>query len=127
MASRLRTYRCGRYPRLKIGDAIAFSDGIFRTDFRSLQRIIESNDWFNVFIFDVTDAVVHEDAEDFDVKSLLADEEPNEPEGEKLTARKLAGMRVAELKDYCKKNGIEFPENATGNKLRLLIKKGIRV
>jgi hypothetical protein len=45
-----RAYVCNRFPFLKIGEAVAFHNGLFETDDPELQALIERNDWWGVHI-----------------------------------------------------------------------------
>ena len=48
--SHARAYRCRRYPQLAIGKRVRFSNGIFETNDSDLQRFVESNEWFGIYI-----------------------------------------------------------------------------
>lgn len=43
-------YVSNRFPSLKIGDRVAFQDGLFETDDPELVALIERNEWFGVHI-----------------------------------------------------------------------------
>ncbi len=43
-------YVSNRFPFLKIGDQIAFQNGLFETDDPALIALIERHDWFGVHI-----------------------------------------------------------------------------
>jgi len=53
----LKTYICPKYPGYQIGDLAHFSGGLFSTEDEGAQKAIESNDWFNIFVFDATASV----------------------------------------------------------------------
>jgi len=50
ICSYARAYRCRRYPQLSIGKLVRFNNGIFETNDCDLQRIVESNEWFGIYI-----------------------------------------------------------------------------
>ena len=48
--SHAMAYRCQRYPQLTIGKQVKFSNGIFKTNDSDLQSVVESNEWFGIYI-----------------------------------------------------------------------------
>jgi transglutaminase-like putative cysteine protease len=49
-----KTYICPRYPFYAIGDKVKFNNGLFITEDPKAIALVETNDWYNVFILDAT-------------------------------------------------------------------------
>lgn len=91
-----RAYVCNRFPFLGIGKA-KFQDGLLKTSDPDIQRLVETNEWFNVFIH-------YRDI-------------PTEPIAEKPTApteppRKPSGVRFGRVGTKPTKEGSHAPEDA---------------
>jgi len=47
-----KTYVCNRYPGLSIGNAVKFEGGLFTAKNKAEQEIVESSDWYGLYIVD---------------------------------------------------------------------------
>lgn len=47
----MKEYICHRWPEYRIGNKVKFSGGWFKTSDPEAMKVIESNDWYGVFIF----------------------------------------------------------------------------
>lgn len=146
-----RTYLCPRYPSLRIGDKIKFTDGMFVTSNLAHQGLIESNDLWGAGISAVDTDVRSEvrkvmramnvDAgvalekteEDVFKEETVQPDEPAQPDNPyhdiaaelSLTATDINGMLKSELQDICGLVGIDPEQRASKLKRELKVKLGV--